>query len=472
MRLEDKYLGDVAASAKRNGGITGSLKRIAAKAAIWFSAVIVPLSLWNLYLFVAARSIDHPDGFLFLNYVAPSWLWWAGETNAARLCFMAFAVSVVIAIFVNPNVTSLFRLYRDRLSKAFIFHPIRRDADNDLAAVHPKLHEIDTTFCPYPIINAALNIEGSPYANKRGRNADFFMFTPDYVGSDATGYVGAARIERQEAALDLGSAMAISGAAISSNMGARTIRPLTLTLALLNVRLGCWLLNPLWIVGRPAHCKPLDPRNYFLLKEMFSRLSELDTYVYLTDGGNIENLGIYSLLKRRCPVIIAVDAEEDPTMGFGSFLTLERYARIDLGVTIELPWQAIRDRTLAVDKIFADGKEDTLDATGPHCAAGEIDFGDGRGKGVLLYVKASLTGDEEDYVLDYKRRYPDFPHETTGDQFFGEEQLEAYRALGFHMMQRVLSGEAPLAVHPGSGETEEQARARILGRIRTAILGN
>jgi hypothetical protein len=60
-------------------------------------------------------------------------------------------------------VTSLYRLYRDRLGKAFLFDPNAddRDAHDDLRAVNPKLHEIKTDFCPYPIINAAFNIEGS-----------------------------------------------------------------------------------------------------------------------------------------------------------------------------------------------------------------------------------------------------------------------------------------------------------------------
>ena len=53
-------------------------------------------------------------------------------------------------------------------------------------------------------------------------------------------------------------------------------------------------------------------------------------------------------------------------------------------------------------------------------------------EGTLVYIKASMTGDESTYVLDYEKRYPRFPHESTGDQFFSEEQFEAYRALGFH----------------------------------------
>lgn len=47
-------------------------------------------------------------------------------------------------------------------------------------------------------------------------------------------------------------------------------------------------------------------------------------------------------------------------------------------------------------------------------------------------VKAALSGDENDYILNYKARYPLFPHESTGDQFFSEEQFEVYRSLGFH----------------------------------------
>ena len=79
---------------------------------------------------------------------------------------------------------------------------------------------------------------------------------------------------------------------------------------------------------------------------LFGKLSEDRKSVYLTDGGHIENLGIYELLKRQCRVIIAVDAEADREMAFGSFNTLVRYARIDLGIEIDLPWQQITGKSL------------------------------------------------------------------------------------------------------------------------------
>ena len=61
-------------------------------------------------------------------------------------------------------------------------------------------------------------------ANKRGRNADFYVFTPKFTGSDATRYIDTGLIEKDENALDLGTAMAISAAAVSSNMGSATIK--------------------------------------------------------------------------------------------------------------------------------------------------------------------------------------------------------------------------------------------------------
>ena len=52
-----------------------------------------------------------------------------------------------------------------------------------------------------------------------------------------------------------------------------------------------------------------------------------------------------------------------------------------------------------------------------------------------------MTGDENPYVSDYKTGNPDFPHQSTADQFFDETQFEAYRALGYHIANRLLRDE-------------------------------
>lgn len=213
--------------------------------------------------------------------------------------------------------------------------------------------------------------------------------------------------------------------------------------------------TPHWTLGdnprklgekRPIH----DKSEIYLLAEAMGWLTETSAKIYLTDGGHIDNLGLYQLLKRKCRLIIVVDAEQDPGYVCPSLMDAERFARIDLGVRIELPWELIRDYAKSTEAEFAKGPiRADFPTNGPHAAIGHIYY-DGGKRGVLLYVKSSLTGDENDYVLDYKRRYPAFPHESTGDQFFGEEQFEAYRALGFHAMRSVLFGEAPYAAIAGS----------------------
>jgi hypothetical protein len=510
---------------KKGEASSGTLKRLAAaggKALVWIAGAALPLLIWVAFLYlcywgiindaakpappvpaVAARQApkdlsvnacvynDLPGSPAFEKYRAkgnvsgdhtPHWLLAA----AARLSDTAFGCTVrrpmaflyiclaflgwFFSLFLSPNANSLHRLYRDRLSKAFLFDPtdrlrqtiVRNQASIDQGREfkpldNMKLSQISAPDAPYHLINAALNIQGSDYANRRGRNADFFLFSPRYVGSWATDYARTSDMESACPNLDLATAMAISGAAASSNMGSQSIKPLTPTLALLNVRLGYWLKNPRYVArpGMPGLAGAAEKGRSlfnslpgsFLWQEITGRLYENSDTVYLTDGGHIENLGIYELLRRRCRLIVVVDAEADANMHFGSFIKLQRYARIDLGIRIDMPWDRIRETTLAQMKAEAAGQEasEPRVSAGPHTAIGTIDYG-GDQRGYIFYIKSSLTGDENDYIRDYARRYREFPHETTGDQFFSEEQFEVYRALGFHMAYGALSGDHKIEV--------------------------
>src|SRR5262249_14806143 len=139
-------------------------------------------------------------------------------------------------------------------------------------------------------------------------------------------------------------------------------------------------------------------------------------------GGHLENTGIYELLRRRCRFIIAGDAEGDPLMQFHGLADVMRYARIDLGVEIDIR--------------LDDFRLDEHGCSRQHCAFGRILYPSSEGAppevGYLLYVKASLTRDEDGVVAEYRCRSPEFPHESTADQFFDERQFEAYRSLGYH----------------------------------------
>lgn len=456
-------------------------KSVSSKLAIYLAALIVPLLLRVAYLQLCFWVIADRSG----GYEAPQWLQWPAE-HFYSLVVTAFAwlgydvpilqpvggapkyqvmltfyawlalLLAITSLTLNQNANSLHRLYRDRLSKAFLVRPkyklARRDEEIETIDTF-KLSDLQDGKAPYHLINAAFNLQASKNANRRGRNADFFLFSKKFIGSETTGYVSTSLMEARAKRVDLATAMAISGAAAASNMGTSSIRSWTASLALLNVRLGYWLRNPKLLVH--ALVRPDEIPIPYFLREMFGLLNENRKYVYVTDGGHVENLGVYELLRRRCCLIIVVDGEADPGMHFNSLVRLERYARIDLGIRIDLPWQEIRTATLLVGhEIEKRGDPGNLiSKTGPHCAIGKIYYPGGQGR--LLYIKSSMTGDKSSYVTDYKRRHASFPHETTGDQFFTEEQFEVYRALGFHAVQGVFSGRDRIAIMRKPGKLKQ-----------------
>jgi Patatin-like phospholipase len=483
-----RHIGRLLGKGNERPSLGALASRAAGKAAVYIAGAAIPFLLWMAYLYLCFAGIKDLDPDFVKSsgssYHAPLWLsdlsqrWFGHKTPIGWFYLVTGIELFLLSLFLSPNANSLHRLYRDRLSKAFLFDPTtiegRRSGSRSKRQSAPlnnpaaaellksenfelapldrfKLSEISCVDTPFHLINTALNIQGSKYANRRGRNADFFLFSPKFIGSNATQYVRTEEFEDAVNELDLATAMAVSGAAASSNMGASSIKALTPTLAILNVRLGYWVANPRQLVQdrKPSSIFASVFDQFYFLQELLGLMRETSNTIYLTDGGHIENLGIYELLRRRCQLIIAVDAEADPEMSFRSLVALQRYARIDLGVLIDLPWAEIRDATRAASKEIAEtgGLPPNAAPHGPHCAVGEIAYPQGR-NGILIYVKSSITGDENDYIVDYKRRFPTYPHETTADQLFSEEQFEVYRALGFHAVTEVFSGRDQVGMRP------------------------
>ena len=254
-------------------------------------------------------------------------------------------------------------------------------------------------------------------------------------------------------------------------MGTQTVRLLSPTLALLNIRLGYWLCNPRELAKHHSMGSLIYRRiteKFYLMVEMLNKLKETSQNVYLTDGGHIENLGVVTkLLKRGCELILVIDAEADPYMSFRSLMKLERYARIDFGVRIVLPFAEIAQMMNSVSEALGNGNGLGLGSRGPHCSVGRIFYENGA-EGIIVYFKSSLTGDEKDYILDYKKRYPAFPHEATDDQFFSEEQFEVIRALGTHMVNGFLDGLNTfsfVSTGPGAFVSQEAAFAEVMAKL-------
>jgi hypothetical protein len=91
------------------------------------------------------------------------------------------------------------------------------------------------------------------------------------------------------------------------------------------------------------------------------------------------------------------------------------------------------------------------------------------GVGLLLYIKLSVTGNESELIRRYRINNPDFPHQTTLDQFFDQEQFEAYRQLGVHaaeglFLSALMSGVQPTSIR----EWFRQLAKNLLEPIRVA----
>ena len=386
------------------------------------SATVVvraPGSAWTIQDGEASYQISRVGEHLSL-----SWRDMWSASDDLPIFGLGIAIFLLNGLFVNVNITSIHGFYRDRLSQAYL---IKVEDGRVVSNDRQKLSELNRpgSPAPYHLINVALNLQGVSDLDLRGRKTDFFIFSKHWSGGPRTGYCRTHELEAADRHLDLGTAMAISGAAAAPNMGRTTVRELVMILTFLNIRLGYWLPNPaaihrrtLW--KRLAYGLGVGPR--FLILEALSRLDANRAYVNVSDGGHIENSAIYELLRRKCKTIIAIDGEQDPQLRFNGLVRLMRYARIDMGIRIDIDLASINRA--------GDGHSTR------HHALGTIDYGGGE-TGRLIYIKLSMTGDENPYIADYAAHHPSFPHESTADQFFDEDQFEAYRALGFHAARRL-----------------------------------
>ena len=325
---------------------------------------------------------------------------------------------------VNVNLISMHSFYRDRLSRTFLSVP----KDDGFAPRDDlKLSELGgpASSAPYHLVNTALNLQGSNDPQLRDRRTVPFVLAQRYCGSDYTGYCSSRQLEALDPHFNLGTAMAISAAAAAPNMGTVTVRSLTFVMTLLNIRLNYWLPHPARTGARHswwARATCGQPGLRYLLSEAFGNVDDRSAFINCSDGGHIENLAVYELLKRRCQTIVCVDGEADPSFSFFGLITLQRYAEIDLGARIEIDLSGIRANKR--------GRSEH------HYALGTIRYSDGE-EGTFIYLKLSYSGDEPEYVHFYKAQSPVFPHESTGDQFFEETQFEVYRALGFHVADKI-----------------------------------
>jgi hypothetical protein len=370
----------------------------------------------------------------------------AGDQKT-RLWILGISALVFFACQrVDLNSTSLLRFYRNRLAYAYIgpFRPT--DPDIPLS----KLRNT-AIGAPYHILNATVDLRHKTTLDQAteeylGAEGDqpmeqIFMYSRRYCGCQATGWVRTEHYEQRRAHNgSLANAMALSGAAVSAMMS--TSAPQRLLMLALNLNLGQWVQNP---KGHGRKSRALPAR---LVLDWYRRPSEDGKFCFVCDGGFTDNLGIFTLLRRRCRLIIAMDAGCDGKHQFEDLSRIVRAARVHLGIRIvRKKNKRDNDRDLVdMDTELLHLKNDGL--CQQHFIVAKIQYPQDengqKAEGWLVYMKSSLTGDESADILGYRSKVRDFPHESTMDQFYESARLETYRQLGVHIGRTTLKKLFPV----------------------------
>ncbi len=336
-------------------------------------------------------------------------------------------LSSLMSRYVNINTFSLHGMYRDRLIRAYLgasnrgrqpsrFTGFSRNDDLPIAS-------LDARQRPIHVVNVTLNLVAGSRLAWQQRKAAPFTVTALHSGSADLGYRPSGEYG---GGITLGTAIAISGAAASPNMGYYSSPVVGFIMTLFNARLGSWLGHP-----GPAGARtwkqpgPLSATQS-LVKEALGQTSDESEYVYLSDGGHFENLGLYEMVRRRCRTIVVVDGACDADFQLGDLGNALRKIRIDLRIPIEF-----------------EQHERELRARSKRCAIGTVRYSvvDGPGTdGTIVYVKPMLLGTEPPDIASYAAAHPAFPHESTGDQWFDETQTESYRLLGLITIDEMCAG--------------------------------
>lgn len=336
------------------------------------------------------------------------WLWLAGALG--------------LAAFASINRTSMHSYYLARLCNGFF----PAAGDNQSAGDMPLCALGPAHGAALPLINTTLSTRNSRQPSLRNRLGTSFTLSPLYCGAPATGYAPSG--EFQSGRMTLGEAMTTSGAAVDPATAQTANRSLSFLMALLNFRLGFWTRAP------RAASQRFSRMPYWLIgREMFGAgLSERHRHIHLSDGGHFENLGVYELLRRELPVIIAGDAGDagaDPATQLTDLRNLIQRALADFDCTIQIDVSPLLQQ---------DGKEHAS------CfAIGQIHYASGK-TGQLVYVKSLLTAGCPALLKSFARTDSAFPNDNTADQFFDEIHFDAYRLLGKFNLQQALAAHPDL----------------------------
>lgn len=397
--------------------------------------------------------------------------WWleADATLVGLLLAVLFILALITGrSFQFLNLSTIQNLYTARLVRAYLgaSNWVRQSEPNkkDQTEAHPKDDmTLDqyygssnekgavqlASLAPLHLINVTINetVASQGSLVNQDRKGLPLTVTPD--GYLINGRYQPRHIDKPGRPpamelMSLGRWIGVSGAAFAPGLGRGTRPELALLMVLANVRLGYW-----WR-ARWAKSAGYQPRQHMpfatqwhLYREMRASFKGMqDSYWYLSDGGHLENTGVYALLRRRIDFILALDNGADDAYRFDDVANLMRLASVDLGARFKpitrasLATRLSGSSAAGLLELLGDpnglprdnGKDENF-LLAYHV---ELPAADGlpAHTATLLWVKPRLTARASLDLRQYQVTHPAFPQEATADQFFDDEQWESYRQLG------------------------------------------
>lgn len=416
---------------------------------------------------------------------SPGWHFELLTQSPARLLLILgailFVTGLVCGRLINTNKFSLHYMWRNRIIRAYLGASNPNRQPNRFTGFdnydNIRMHELKPTTDKklLHVLNFALNLVGGEKLAWQERKAESFTVSPLHCGNHDLGYRRSEDYggrpkpsdDKSKHGISLGTAIAISGAFVSPNMGYMQTSPvIRFLMTLFNVRFGWWLGNS----GRAGDGASELTRTYDLnsprlsvkpiVKEALGMTNDRSDYIYLSDGGHFENFGLYEMVLRRCRLIVVGDATSDADYTFESLGQSLRKIRIDFGIPVEF-------ERFVITRPSHDEKGET---NGVYAAVGKIRYHcmDGGSPeetdGTLLLIKPTLVGNETRDILNYASQSVSFPQEFIGDQWFSESQFESYRALGSHIVDA-------LCREPG-GQISDRNTFQNLNEFRDRVATN
>jgi hypothetical protein len=132
------------------------------------------------------------------------------------------------------------------------------------------------------------------------------------------------------------------------------------------------------------------------------------------------------MVRRGCRCIVVLDNGCDPDFKYDDLGNALRKIRIDQKILIEFDESLKALRAKQTRFAMATIRYSALDPK--------------RKDGLLLYIKPIMLGNEPPDVTAYQGTNPEFPHQSTSNQWFNESQTESYRMLGAHSVDEICAG--------------------------------